>query len=175
MRRFLRKVKLWKSDLTVSSVEDQAAYALDTTNEVASGAIPDIFKIQEVTKNGTNVSRSGYYLRSSDQYLVFESSYVPPEDDTDDMTVKVVMKPAFDGVDFPQWIVEKYLDAIVGGALDYLLRTPSKPYTNPAGSRLYNIEYKRGIVQARADLDSEGTERDGDYVSSDKNNGSITA
>jgi len=173
-RRFFRETSVWVADLTISSVAEQVAYALDLSGEVDAGTTPKVSRIQNVLFNGSTIHPQGYYLRTSDEYLVFNTGSVIGETLTDGLVVKVSVIPAIDGTDFPQEHVEKYIDGLVGGALHRLLKTPNRPYTNPGAAREYQMDYHRDLGRARMDVESEGTERAGGYKKSTDNTGGIS-
>jgi hypothetical protein len=115
----------------------------------------------------------GYYLRPADDYLVFNSNFIPGEAVTDGIEALVSIHPAIDGTDFPEEHVEKYVDGLVGGALFRLLKTPNRPYTDLSSAFLFRDDYSRDIIRARMDIDSEGTERAGGYRESNDNTGNL--
>ena len=170
-RRFFRETSVWTTELTIDSVEDQAAYALDLSGEVSVGTTPKVSRIQSVFYNGTEMGTQTYYLRPSDDYLVFNTNYIPNDNVTGGLVVTVSVVPAVDGTDFPQEYVEKYKDGLVGGALYRLMKTPRRPYTDRSSAEDYNLDYKRDFIRARMDVDSEGTERAGGLRTSSQNTG----
>jgi len=172
-RRFFRRTQVWVADLTFDSVASQAAYELDLSGEVDAGTTPKVSRIQYVTYNGAPIHPQAYYLRESDGYLVFNTGAIPGEAITDGIVVKLSIVPATDGTDFPSEYVERYIDGLVGGALARLLKTPGRPYSNPSASREFLTDYNRDLVQARIDVDSEGTERADSHRTSTDNTGNF--
>jgi len=172
-RRFFRRTQVWVAELTFDSVADQSAYALDLSGEVDAGTTPKVSRIQYVTYNGAPIHPQAYYLRDSDGYLVFNMGAIPGEAITDGIVVKLSIVPATDGTDFPSEYVERYTDGLVGGALHRLLKTPGRPYSNPSAAKDFDIDYKRDIVQACMDVDSEGTDRADSHRTSTANTGNL--
>ena len=170
-RRFFRGTKVWTTTLTMDSVADQAAYELDLSGEVSEGTTPKVLQILSVVFNGATIWNQAYYLRTSDDYLVFNSGSIPGDAITDGIVVKVAMVPAIDGTDFPQDHVETYVDGLVGGALYRLMMTPGRPYSDPGAADHFNTDYKRDLGRARMDVGSEGTTRGNGYRQSVDNTG----
>lgn len=158
-RRFFRETSVWTTTLTITTVAEQAAYELDLSGEVSVGTTPKVSRLSYLTYNGTTMHPQTYYLRTSDDYVVFTDANVPQEAVTDGVVVGLSIIPAIDGTDFPQEHVEKYVDGLVGGALYRLLKTPGRPYSDPQSAEHFYNDYKRDLIRARIDLDSEGTDR----------------
>ena len=130
-------------------------------------------EVLEVSVNGSVLSPLRYEFRYSDQMLILENE-VQAFDAADSLKVDVVVEPALTGSDYPTWLVgERYADAIVGGALYELCRTPGRPYTNLQAAASYKIDYDRGICRARRDRDELHTTRGGSFVMNSENPGGL--
>ena len=130
-------------------------------------------EVLEVQVNGSVISPLRYEFRYSDQMLILENE-VQAFDAADSLKVDVVVEPALTGSDYPTWMVgERYADAIVGGALYELCRTPGRPYSNPPAAASYKVDYDRGICRARRDRDELHTTRGGSFVMNSENSGGI--
>lgn len=154
-RKFLRRSGVWVETVTLSSEEDTAEYAISSSDLVETST-PVMLKIISVTKDGTELPTYAYHLDASISSLVFEDNFVPTEDGTDDLEVVVTFNVSFGDSEIPDFVEEKYVDAIIGGAIYAILNYSNRPYSNPSASRGYKTDFDRGIVQARRDLAESG-------------------
>jgi len=62
----------------------------------------------------------------------------------------VSLRPALTDTQAPQWILEKYEDAIVNGTLYRLMTRREKPWSDPKLAGLHMQDFRRGVSTARA-------------------------
>lgn len=51
----------------------------------------------------------------------------------------------------PDWVVTRYFDGIIAGALHRLMMQPAKPYTNPTMATYYSRVYNNSVASAKSE------------------------
>lgn len=128
---------------------------LTTTGLVAaSTAAPKVASIAGVNLSGNVICPDYYRFRYDDQVMIFDTD-LTASGGADDLQILGILEPAPTASDYPDWLVSyRYIDAIIGGALYELLRTPGRPYSNPNAAMMYKRDFDRGIGIARMDIDN---------------------
>lgn len=150
-----------------------ALYRISLSGLASTGAAPVASKILLVKVSGSELDSSQYVFDYSTQLLSLEAA---PDTDSepDGLEIKVEVEPAITGSVYPDWLVgERYADAIVGGALNELMTTPGRPYTDFGSAVKFKRDYELGICQARADRDAVFTTRNGSWVAHESNSGGL--
>jgi hypothetical protein len=134
IRDFCAKTGVWTETIedTISSGESELTLAL------SAGEGHEV------------VSLDGYY---------YSWSFSPPDridlDDAvtadTDVEVVVALKPRLDDTDAPEWLLDKYEDAIVAGIYARMMMQANQDWTNPALGQKFELEYNYHIGRARTD------------------------
>lgn len=158
-RSFFEQTEVWQKNLAlVSLVEDQADYELAPA-EIADDE-PDVLKIVWAKKNEVEVPQYKYDLRLSSEsageppvtrrffVLRFGDDYIPEDDDTDALEVRVVLAPGQQGANISVDMLDRYGVAIASGARYYLAAQQGRAWSNAAvAAQAYN-EYSGGVAKA---------------------------
>lgn len=125
-RVFLRRSEAWQERLAaIDVVANQRQYTLATEQYATILRVRRLFlrSSDEVIRedDGTEIDPH-YYRLALPLVLEFNSGRAPVTAVTDGMLVDVVLIPRWDAEEIPQWIVERYGDAIIGYAMYQLLR-----------------------------------------------------
>lgn len=154
-REFLRKTEIWTEDISVTLVEDQAAYTLTPT----AGTV---FKIESLLYQNEPALLRGFYLDLANSKLTFETGYVPGESLADQVwTCRVVLDVEWrDGDnDFPAFVLNRWGDGIANGAAGDLQRMSKRPWTDPNWSIRYE-KYKNALREAKREKIGRGVSRE---------------
>jgi hypothetical protein len=65
------------------------------------------------------------------------------------ITYELILKPALDGCDIPEFIADQYIEAVKAGALYELMRMPGQTWTNPEMASHYKAVFGEGVFDAR--------------------------
>lgn len=69
-------------------------------------------------------------------------------DDTIGLWVRVVLRPAFNATELPDWILEKHADGIASGAKYRLMMEQGRPWSNPNLAPLHKSVFNDSIDRA---------------------------
>jgi hypothetical protein len=145
-RELLLRTHPWQVDLTMDLVEDQEEYTLDVSATHADAVVEHVVLVKV---NGT-VYPARLWRTTVDGELGFESSWVPGEDVTDGLVVRVSLGLADDATTFPDWLIDRYGYAIRGYAGMNLCRIAKRPWSDMQAGEVFGREYRRGLSRLSA-------------------------
>lgn len=67
------------------------------------------------------------------------------------LEVDAVLRPELDADDIPDWLMDRFGEVIIAGAMWRLLRQRRKPWSDPERAEEYRAEWRRGLAAARMD------------------------
>jgi hypothetical protein len=146
-RDFCRESDIWREALdTIATVADQADYNLEDEHEYAA----HIQRVRLVTLDDSDLSAEDWSL-SVDGVLTLDPA--PAETDMD-LDVDVVFVPDLDADDHPDFLVSRWAEALIVGAVARLkLQAGSgqqvRPWFDPSGGQLATAQYQGLIAEAR--------------------------
>lgn len=128
------------ADLSTSA--SQAAYAAQYTPTAYNRAV-----MEKSPRRGALIASGG-----PDAILRVFDLPASPELWIADVALTVSDPTDGDGLPFvPDWIVQKYQDAITSGLLSRVMVHPGKPYTNKEAAAYHGRKYMSGVSAARLD------------------------
>jgi hypothetical protein len=68
---------------------------------------------------------------------------------SEEVFVQLSLKPTLEQAQAPQWLIQKYEDALVNGVLARLKMIANKPWSNPDYAMAHKDMFLRGIASAR--------------------------
>lgn len=86
-----------------------------------------------------------------EQVLTLDASMEPADDVTDGLEVDVCLVPLLDTTEVPEWLLNRYAEGITGYAMWYLLKMPSKRWSNPDLAQVYWAQYRGQLTRAKAE------------------------
>jgi hypothetical protein len=165
-REFFARTAVWEEDLDAADlVAEQTDYSLITPHDAR---IERLTAVRVNTTDGVAAGLPGtlvnerLYSFSPDEdggTLSFDTA--PQASVTEGLDAKVIYVPHMGPhADLPQWLMNRYADAIVSGALARLKRLPWRDWADPAGAAEHMIIWRRGICTAKREklLKHKGTE-----------------
>lgn len=143
-RDMTRKTGVWIEDLaTISTVEDQAEYALNSSFDA------EILRVLEVKLDGSDSAESiNSYTISEDTNLVFD---LAPTVAGEDIDVKVALYADSSCDSVPAWVLTRYSQSIVDGALYKLKSMSTKPWASASEAQFYMNQYLTSLGMNKVD------------------------
>jgi len=74
------------------------------------------------------------------------------------LLVDAVLRPQINATALPAWMMDRYGDAIMAGAIAHLAGLPGLPWSNPLLSAAKAVEYNQGVGSALVDIEYGNTE-----------------
>ena len=162
-REFCLRSMVWKETMTaIDLVADQEDYDLKVPWDAR------IEKIVEVRQNteagvdagndGANVLGKDFTFQPNESGGVLTLRVAPQDAVTDGLEVDVVYVPHMGKKEdpgrhqLPQWLMNRYGEAITGKAMAELMSMPQRNWSNVNRAAQHLISYRRGISNARRDL-----------------------
>ncbi len=65
--------------------------------------------------------------------------------------VSVILVPFYEAIEFPEWFIERYAEALTAGAIAKLAASAGKPYTDPETSAINRQTYRGERTRAKND------------------------
>lgn len=97
------------------------------------------------TKSGTPFA----FTQIEDSEFIL--AYVPDKDIIDGLQIALTVQPARNSTGFPEWINNRYQEAILAGAKARLMRKQGTAWYNPQQAIDYRSEFDLGIAGAKED------------------------
>jgi len=163
-RQFCQDTDVWREQLKdIDLVAGQRDYVLNPSFDA------EIRKIVEVRINTAENRAAGYRgAEVKSQYYMFhgelsqrlgvnlqpntltlDESLEPSASETGGLEVKVSLAPLLMAGQVDQDFLQKWCEAIIGGAMFYLMTMPRKKWSDPQKAGLYLVDYNKGISRAR--------------------------
>jgi len=149
-RRFCSDTEAWIEDVVMDEVADQTTYDVALTNEAMiqrviyvrakSVSTDDFDKLSDIDPSQYEVDGNS---------IVFYSDYAPKYDITDGVKVRASLRPTMDFEEVVDDFLDRYADGIINLAKYYIMKTPGKPYSNPAYAMQCYNEYRNTIISAK--------------------------
>jgi hypothetical protein len=76
---------------------------------------------------------------------------VPAPDTAAPLTMTLTLRPTLDGVDFPDWLITRYQDALLAGAKARLLMMTGRAWFAPQQALAYQAMYAAEVARAMYD------------------------
>jgi len=160
--KFCESTKIYRLDATVvSEVADQSEYDLTFTDPNvlligiwhATRLECDLRETSEY-KLDTSVynwrqetgTPAFYYLTDQNKLRLYVT---PDEAVTDSIQCECIVRPTLDSTEIPDYIKNQWAEVIAEGALAYLKKMPMKPWTDFNNAAIHEMEYRRGMSQAK--------------------------
>lgn len=162
-REFCLRSQVWKETMdSIDLVAEQTAYALNVPWEAR------IDKIAEVRQNteagvdagidGAEVIPKDYTFDPNESGGTLTLEVAPQDSVTDGLDVDVVYVPHMGKKEepgrhqLPQWLMNKYGEALAAKAMAQLMSMPARNWSNVTRAADHIKVYNRGISNARRDL-----------------------
>lgn len=167
-RRFFARTHAWKADIPVSLVANDNTYPLTAPTGTAVINI-DYAKYADNKRplskanhplafdNGVTSARPCYYAGN----IASELMVYPMPTAALDIIVSVSLQPNRGSYEIPDNLFNEHSDALVNGALSYLLSMPNKEWTNPNEAAKYSRDFQRAIVATRTRIAQGGNGQSG--------------
>jgi hypothetical protein len=150
---FCKRTKIIRETLTLTTVVDQASYALDTEE----GTVAD--EVLAVKREGAdNLDPSSYYEFSANHmdrdtgppnyyYLDVGGELVLGNipDAVEDLVVTVRVRPTDEATTLPAELADRYMLEIAAGAKAILMIQRNKPWSDPDGAALNGALFEQNI------------------------------
>jgi hypothetical protein len=156
-RKLCEESECWKEEIDVNVVADQTEYSLDTIDDTYIHKIAWV-KIKSVSTDDFEdcpAINPNYYTLKEDTTLKFYTANAPIVTITSGMRVKAIIRPEFNSNELPQWIWDRYSEAIQNHCKWQLMKQPKKPWTDLQLSMKYEKEYYNCIAQAKMDINKQ--------------------
>jgi hypothetical protein len=158
MRQFCTQTKVWTEKILVDSVEDQAAYDVEPSEDAYIG---EINSVKTRTSDSvefdstTAIDPTRYNLNSNALGITFRSGYEPSASVTNGIQVDVVLVPTIEAEEFSGALLDRYSYPIYSLVKHKLMMTPKTSYTNPQLAQYWGTEYDRFRADAVKDRYTE--------------------
>lgn len=162
-RRFCEKSGIWRQDLDPTDLVDaQKEYTLSPIAGAVTydARIDHIVTVRQNTDDGVDAGDIGalinwrdYCFDASINQLEFRTA--PTVDVTKGLEVMAVLVPHLSATDLPDWLLNRYAEALVAGAISRLALMPNKLWTSDKLAAAKNREWRNGISTAKADIASD--------------------
>jgi len=161
-RAFCERSEAWRQQLDSINLKDGILrYELEPDWDA------ELRRVSEVrinTEDGVDAGNVGELI-PPDQYryepreceLILNDGYEPREDVDKGLEVKVILVPRRLATKIDPVFLDRWQIAIIGGVMRYLAAMPGKKWSNATLAATSNVDYIRGIADARRDLDLDGT------------------
>jgi len=161
---FFEKSEVWTEDILITTVADQAPYALASTEtDALAQRILDVY----YTDEDGNLSdepedRTHYYLDLTDRSLTWEQTWVPGDAGLT-YTVRVSLVPENRASTYPAWVLNRFGRGIAAGASANILARPG-PWQDGKGKwvgleRRRRNQFSDVWVTASGEAGKKGTRR----------------
>ncbi|MEI6210935.1 MAG: hypothetical protein WCR06_04850 [bacterium] len=151
---FCRRSRCWRESLTVA-MEDGATAAVLAWPCGAYASSVTLVAIDGVSVAGHCCTRL-VPSRSLDGAQVLEFTHAPVSGGAWTLTLVGTLQPRRGEIDVPDWMFDRYGDAIADGAKALLKLHARKPYSDPGGA----VECKRAFERGIADAACDGAQRE---------------
>lgn len=141
---FLRISQLWTEEIALTTIEGETFYEIEPESTTS--------KINRLI----SVKNADDRLISATMAVVGELTLTnePPEGDEYTVTVALTISDPTDSNNnprVPEWILEKYRETFLDGAVGRLMSQPAKPYANERMAVYHLRRFRDGLAQARVD------------------------
>lgn len=164
VRQFCQDTDAWREQLKdINLVAGQRDYVLNpsfdaeirkivevrinTAANRAAGHIGAPVDFQRYTFHGELSQRSGANLPPNT--LTLDATLNPSESVAGGLEVKVSLAPLLMAGQVDQDFLQKWGEAIIGGAMFYLMAMKNKKWSDPQKAGLYLVDYYKGLSRAR--------------------------
>ena len=142
-RDFCVRSEAYYADLTAIDI-----VAAQTDYTLTAPAAADIVKVASVEVDEVGLSQDDYsVVQVATWTLTLQAT--PTAASTGGLVVTVILQPAVDATELPEYLVERWYLAIVAGVKARMMRQTRKPWSDPAEAAASLREYHRGIALAR--------------------------
>jgi len=161
-RQFCQDTDTWREQLQdIALVAGQRDYVLNSSFDAEIRKIVEVRIRQSPAADydgilvdhgryvfhGELSQRSGVNL--SPNTLTFDATFIPSYNVVGGLMVKVSLAPFLMAGQIDQDFLQKWCEAIIGGAMFYLMTMKGKKWTDPQKAGLYLVDYNKGISRAR--------------------------
>jgi len=152
-----RRANLWWNEFSLTSVANQAAYALGTPSGITE--LAEVKKIESVTLAGALVDPVpvGYAVASQDNSESLDLAYTldlrtvilspAPTEAALPIKVRAWLVPSIASTQIPDAPATQYIEVIAAGALARVLVLP-QPWKDPAMAGVYADQFNTGVSRA---------------------------
>lgn len=159
MREFFMQSFCWRETLDpVAAVAAQEQYTA-TPSDPTNTEVFDIKGVEYVgvplrvtTERPPGTLPTGtptwFYVLPPNAFKIWP---VPSETVADALRVRVVLMPTITATTVPDWVFQRFYDALLDGALGRLYAHPAKAYSNMVGAQYHLNRFRDAIGQASAD------------------------
>jgi hypothetical protein len=151
-REFFSRAQVWVAEVPIDAVADQAEYVIDL-EDVGNGLFAqEILWLESADEQF--IQKSNYTYDGTT--LTFVSALVPAESEVAAWTARVHIACLDNCVEFPDDLLLKFGDAVVGRAFELLAEPPGTPWFNPKLAERGRKDFLRGIQRAKIAIEPEG-------------------
>ena len=154
-RELCSRSQIWRVDLPdIDLVASQASYTLPSYG----AQIHRVLSVKLRSSGSASfdmtdpINPGSYIIKPGNTLLFSPSSSAPAWSLTAGMRVKAVLRPGYNDDEIPEWIVDRWGDAIAGYAKNFLASQPKKTYTDPAVAVQGKAEFNKGLTEAMREL-----------------------
>jgi hypothetical protein len=137
-RDFCRDTEIWRYVVNTLTVADQAYYAITPPTGTS------LWKLLSVEVEETPVNCE--LMEPADEGITFEDA---PSTSDDALEIVVIVLPDMATTSAPGWMLDRFGDGIVSGALGYLLGMADRPWFNAQAAVQELGRFREAIVAAR--------------------------
>lgn len=148
---FCRRSRVWRVDLGVSMAANSLVASLDWPCEAVAIAINQLKYDGVVMPFGNSSSYQASLGVASNGKQTLTLNYSPIVDVVWMLTISGVLIPSAPSYEVSDWIIDRYGDVIVDGAMATLKMHARKSYSDPAGAAAATAAYRRGVAYACLD------------------------
>lgn len=138
LRDFCNETEVWVHQQDVLTVADQAYYAFDPPEDTV------FWKLESVQID--EIDQYLECLKVDDEGITFQNA---PTEADQTIEVKFSVKPDIDCANAPGWLLDRYADGIVSGAIAYLRGMAGSPWFNAQDFQLEHQRFRSAISDAR--------------------------
>jgi hypothetical protein len=151
-RRFCDRTEIWAWTLDpIDLVEEQLDYTLAHEWQAV---IKRVLEVRINSEAGVTAGTKGnaqdesLYEFTPPSTLTLDDSLEPGADLTDGLEADVVLVPNLRCDEIPEYIIERWGEAIMAGAIAELKRQPNRGWTDPDGAGYFQTQWNRGLNAA---------------------------
>jgi hypothetical protein len=143
LREFCIKTEAWRTKVVVDAVEDETDY--DLTGDF-DATVQRIVSVKRKTSsdqifNNLTPEFAYKYDLEDDITLIYQSQYAPSASLTDAIQVEIAWRPTWETQELSGMFLDRYASGIMAYAKYYLMKMPSKTWSDPQGAMANMSEY----------------------------------
>lgn len=164
-RNFCKETWAWQVEVTLSiDVEGTVSPKFDSNSEYYK-VYTDGVALNEIYRDYLSMSTNIIgisWVKKNDQ-LFNDYEFLPPlfrvnekyQGETFELNMRLALEPALDVEMLPDFLVQRYDDALVHGALSSILLYPGQDFSNPELAKYHGNWFRQRVAQAKMSLNKD--------------------